>query len=84
MSINNIDQNLYTCCLFLIYQRPLIGLIITFFYIDCMVNLEFAANLWIYKEVTRITYIYISRGAVIWDPPKLVRRPLHVARALRS
>ena len=27
---------------------------------------------------------YISRGAVIWEPPKLVRRSFHVARALRS
>ena len=27
---------------------------------------------------------YISRGAVIWDPPELVGRPFHVARALRS
>ena len=28
--------------------------------------------------------IHKSRGAVIWDPPKLIRRPFHVARPLRS
>ena len=30
------------------------------------------------------TVHYISRGAVIWDPPKLVKRPVDVARALHS
>ena len=25
---------------------------------------------------------YISRGAVIWDPPKSVKRPFNVMRAL--
>ena len=27
---------------------------------------------------------YISRGAVIWDPPKLVKRSFDVARTLHS
>ena len=27
---------------------------------------------------------YISRGAVIWDPPKLVKPPFNVTRALYS
>ena len=27
---------------------------------------------------------YISRGAVIWDPPKSVKRPFNVMRTLYS